>query len=174
MQSRMKLFVGSSSEAEKYAHVIQDLILEAGGPIVEVEGSWGQDEPGTSLIESLLDLEPSIHATLLLASANDNVFVEYGVCVKACGPERTALATLGPVAQPGELNGMNHIELFLADDLEEFRARNRLHVFNWLDTVLRLPRPTSERLSRRSQQRKPALRGRSQDAGPRKARPKKH
>jgi predicted nucleotide-binding protein len=153
MTSRMKIFIGSSRKTVKFAHALQNLIIEAGGPIVEVE-VWIRDtiEPGATYVEWLLEMASSAHAILLLASgddtvlttgaggrqARDNVLAEYGVCVKAGGPERTVLATLDPATLPANL-GVNHIELAPDDDLDEFQKRNRLHVYNWLDTVLRLP-----------------------------------
>lgn len=140
----MKIFVGSSSEAEQYDVEIRK-ILENHPDITPI--SW-KDEftPGEFGLESLERIKKEVDASIIIASSDDkvwyrgteafaprdNVLFELGLFISQLGKERVALILVenekGEKARiPTDLAGLNQL-----DYVEGKSAGNEVALTKWL------------------------------------------
>ena len=137
MDKHLRVFIGSSSEAQEKAKILQELLYEQGDDIEPV--AWWSDDAfpvGSTFIESLESVMESTNAALLLATEDDltvqrgkvvktargNIHIEYGLSIKAHGRARTALAVIGNPELPSDLDGVTHLCL---EERGNFKERSR-------------------------------------------------
>jgi CRP/FNR family cyclic AMP-dependent transcriptional regulator len=102
------VFLGSSSEAQDNAKILQDVLFDCGAEVT----AWWSDSAfpaSKTFIECLFDLARSTDASLLIASEDDritkrgqsefaprdNVIFEHGLFAGSHGRARAAIATIG-------------------------------------------------------------------------------
>jgi hypothetical protein len=153
MTTKPCVFLGSSSESQEYARVVQSLIFDVGG---EVTAWWSDDAfpAGKTFIESLFELTTRTNASLLLASPDDkvtkrgdlqfaprdNIMFEHGLFAGAHGRGRAAIATVGNPSLPTDLLGVVVLSLQQVEPVSSFKERNRETIRKWV-TQLQQPSP---------------------------------
>jgi predicted nucleotide-binding protein len=128
----VNVFIGSSSEGECYAKVIQDVITNLGD--YEVLPWRSAFIVGEATIESLITAAGNVDAAVFVATPDDirvmrtradlvihdNVLFEYGMFSGKLGRFRTALAVVGDAVRPTDLIGVTHILLPLKEEKDEW------------------------------------------------------
>ncbi|MCK6499925.1 MAG: nucleotide-binding protein, partial [Nitrospira sp.] len=149
MSIPLRIFLGSSSEGQKRAEVLQELIYRAGEPDVQVRAWWhkGAFPSGKTYIESLCAIMAETDVGIFVATpddqvvtrgsqriaARDNVVFELGWSIGSHSRTRSAIVTIGDSKLPSDLDGVNRLSLrgdFAAPD---FIDRNLIAMRSYLD-----------------------------------------
>jgi predicted nucleotide-binding protein len=117
---KIKIFVGSSSEAKTQAKV---LVRDLASPTIEFIPWWDAFTPGRLLLEDLKSIKNEVSAALLLftpdipatvrgsqvALPNQNVLFELGYFFSTLDAQNIALIKYGATYIPKDLDGYTHI-----------------------------------------------------------------
>ena len=142
-----RIYIGSSSEAEKIDRHVRSIIENLGGEAI----SWRDiSKPGDNMVDVLIDLASSIDGALLIAtpddptvyrsmdrmSPRDNIILELGIFISQLGKHRTGIVHVVPPSQssaslPSNLHGLTTIKYF-----PDKPGNNEYRLEGWLNNVL--------------------------------------
>jgi len=142
-----RIYIGSSSEAEKIDRHVRSIIENLGGEAI----SWRDiSKPGDNMVDVLIDLASSIDGALLIAtpddptvyrsmdrmSPRDNIILELGIFISQLGKHRTGIVHVVSPSQssaslPSNLHGLTTIKYF-----PDKPGNNEYRLEGWLNNVL--------------------------------------
>ena len=144
---RPRIFVGSSSEAEKIDRQVRSIVENLGGEAI----SWRDiSKPGDNMVDVLIALASSIDGALLIAtpddltvyrsmdrmSPRDNIILELGIFISQLGKHRTGIVHVVSPSQssaslPSDLQGLTTIKYY-----PDKPGNNEHKLEGWLEEVL--------------------------------------
>ncbi len=144
--SKLKVFVGSSSEAREHDVVIRKTLEEYGIEAI----SWSEIfHPGDFGLDSLIKISNEINGALIIATSDDatwyrgneyftprdNILFEMGLFIKALGRNKTGFILLKNLSGsspkiPTDLAGLNLITYDVSKP-----AKNELKILKWINNL---------------------------------------
>ncbi|CAN5823015.1 hypothetical protein BH20ACI4_BH20ACI4_03500 [soil metagenome] len=150
---KLKVFIGSSSEAKEYAQIVQEILQEVESDI-EIIGWWKDNvfASGDTHIESLFNAISKTNTAVLIFAEDDslrkrgvdtwttrdNILLEYGMFAAAHGRNNVLLLKLGNPSLPTDLSGVNHVILEKCEDSASFKEKNRGKIRSWIEGIKKI------------------------------------